>query len=295
VELNGRLFLAGEENGSEGRLFAIEDDGVAWQVPRAGLLSWENAPVANTGDDTTVLMGNPDATPGFLRLYKGAKTSTGSPVDRAGLSNGDVHVLVANAGPDDGVFRTANAKGKPVDVSFTKVDWNKTGAAQDADAKTAGALAFTRIEDGAWDPKNVNDYYFVTTENRDKTKTPQGALWRLRFKDVSKPELGGTLTVLLDGTEDIDPKTEGVQSWQKPDNLDIDTHGNMVIQEDPGAKNFITRDEESSGVIDAEALLGKGLFLLDAQVHATTDVSMDAVEKGQMLTMKVDWTKVFPN
>jgi secreted PhoX family phosphatase len=255
----------------------------------------ENAPVANTGDDTTVLMGNPDATPGFLRLYKGAKTSTGSPVDRAGLSNGDVHVLVANAGPDDGVFRTANAKGKPVAVSFTKVDWNKTGAAQDADAKTAGALAFTRIEDGAWDPKNVNDYYFVTTENRDKTKTPQGALWRLRFKDVSKPELGGTLTVLLDGTEDIVPKTEGVQSWQKPDNLDIDTHGNMVIQEDPGAKNFITRDEESSGVIDAEALLGKGLFLLDAQVHATTDVSMDAVEKGQMLTMKVDWTKVFPN
>lgn len=322
---SGRLFLTGEENGSESRLFAVEDNGTAWQIPRAGLLSWENALTANTGTDAVVMMGNPDATPGYLRMYKGTKTSSGSPVDRAGFTNGQLYMLAANGAADDGVLRTANPKGKSIAVTFVKSDWNKKGSEQDAEAKANGAVAFTRVEDGAFDPKNPNDYYFLTTENLDKTKTPEGALWRLRFKDVAQPESGATLTMLMDGTEDLDPAKDGLQGWQKPDNMDIDRHGNLVIQEDPGdadylagivayeiasgkavklatfdpekfapgGKSFVTRDEESSGIHDTESLLGKGTFLLNAQIHSSAGVSREAVEQGQILRLTVDWSKAY--
>ncbi len=101
-----------------------------------------------------------------------------------------------------------------------------------------------------------------------------GGLWRLRFDSIEHPERGGTLELLLDGTEP--------PYLSKPDNMTIDTHGHLLIQEDPGnnahrarivgydiasgrrailaqfdAALFsgttppnLTQDEESSGIID---------------------------------------------
>jgi hypothetical protein len=60
-----------------------------------------------------------------------------------------------------------------------------------------------------------------------------------------------------------------------------------------GAPGFITQDEESSGIIDASRVLGKGTFLFDAQVHSPHP-EPDKVERGQLLTLQVrDWKKVF--
>jgi hypothetical protein len=50
---------------------------------------------------------------------------------------------------------------------------------------------------------------------------------------------------------------------------------------------FITQDEESSGVIDAEDILGKGWFLLDVLAHKANP-DMELVEFGQLLAMYVD-------
>jgi hypothetical protein len=60
----------------------------------------------------------------------------------------------------------------------------------------------------------------------------------------------------------------------------------MVMQHNPayfmpGAPQFITRDEESSGVIDASAILGPGWFLIDVQAHNALDAEL--VEGGQYL------------
>jgi Ca2+-binding RTX toxin-like protein len=58
----------------------------------------------------------------------------------------------------------------------------------------------------------------------------------------------------------------------------------------PGASQFITQDEESSGVLDVTSLLGDSdtrAYLLDAQVHKTTG-DPATVERGQLMVMYVD-------
>jgi hypothetical protein len=54
-----------------------------------------------------------------------------------------------------------------------------------------------------------------------------------------------------------------------------------------GRPDFITRDEESSGIISADQQLGNGWFLFDAQGHAPA-ANPEYVEKGQLLAMRVD-------
>ena len=321
----GQLYFANEESGDEGRVFAVTMDGVAWQLPRLGLFSWENTIVAPTRGDTTVVVGNEDAAAGQLRVYWGTKRATGTEVERAGLTNGANHVLaVAGAAvTTDAAFRAAYGKGAAVPVTFAEQEWNASGAVQNAAAASAG-LTLNRIEDGAFDPRHRNDYYFLTTEGGDKT-VPAGAptrdgggLWRLRFTDVDRPELGGTLTLLLDGSE--------APYLNKPDNMAIDRHGNLLIQEDPGnnahlarivayriadgargvvaqfdpalfsagGAGFVTQDEESSGIVDVSQQVGKPhAFLFDAQVH-TPSTDLELVEPGQLLSLTVrSWGQVY--
>ena len=51
----------------------------------------------------------------------------------------------------------------------------------------------------------------------------------------------------------------------------------------PGAPNFLTQDEESSGIIDVSDILGDGWFLLDVQAHYATTTEL--VEGGQLLAL----------
>ena len=170
---------------------------------------------------------------------------------------------------------------------------SSTGTAR-APARTprraAKGLTLNRIEDGVFDPRHPNDYYFVTTEGAPGVVPSEpavtrdgGGLWRIRFKDVEQPELGGTIELLLDGSE--------APFLNKPDNMGIDKHGNLLIQEDPGGNaqlarivaydvdtgkrgvvaefdpalfrtggaGFLTQDEESSGIIDASRGARQGL------------------------------------
>ena len=54
-----------------------------------------------------------------------------------------------------------------------------------------------------------------------------------------------------------------------------------------GSPDFITQDEESSGIIDARRVLGDGWLLLTVPVHKpSTDPEL--VEGGQFLALFVD-------
>lgn len=342
---DGQIYFANEEDGDVGRIFGVLADGTAQALPRLGLASWENTKPAPNRTPTTLILGledgpspGPGATDGSqLFAYVGIKTDTGSAFERAGLTNGTKYVIdaVDPAVTDDPSWRATYGTGVAAAVALREVPWDATGAAQNADAKAEG-LALDRIEDGHWDPRHPNDLYFVTTEGGDTTTTfpytrDGGGLWRLRFTDIEQPSLGATLTLLLDGSEEITP---GAPKLNKPDNMAIDRHGNLLIQEDPGnnahvarivayriadgalgvvaqadplrftigSPLFMTQDEETSGIIDAETLLGPGTFLLDIQVHTANglpagtgpDTVEEYVQHGQLLVMQVrSWASVY--
>jgi hypothetical protein len=59
----------------------------------------------------------------------------------------------------------------------------------------------------------------------------------------------------------------------------------------PGAPDFLTNDEESSGIIDASDFLGEGWFLLDVQAHYA--LPGELVQGGQLLALHVPPGKKF--
>ena len=330
----GQLFFPNEENGDRGRGFALTMDGQLYQLPRLGLFSWENTIPAHNQSDTTLVMGQEDAADGQIWLYEGTKTNSGSAIDKAGLTNGANYVAAVAGATTDKQFRDNFGKNNPQRFTPSEVDWDQEGGPQNAEAKADG-ITLNRIEDGAFDPSNPNDFYFLTTEGGKGADTPTnfygrdgGGLWRMRFDDIENPQAGGTLTLLLDGSE--------APYFNKPDNMTIDGNGNLLIQEDPGnnvsvarivayriadgargvvaqfdpalfgwkgAKlangnplveaGQITLDEESSGIIDAHSTIGPRWFLFDAQVHKANP-DPELVEEGQMLALHVDrWQDVY--
>ena len=364
VGYDGGLYTTGEEVTDQSRGFAVDMTGAAFQLPRVGFAAIENImPATKKGPNTVALISEDgSATDSQLYMYLGKKQNTGTSVDKAGLTNGDLYVLNVATAASDNIFRTTIAKSTPTAATFKKIEWNTDVASFHKGARDNGTT-FSRVEDGDWDPKNPNVFYFVTTEsNKDPVATADnpsepgvprdgGALWRLTFKDAQNPLLGADLEMLLNGGESI--------YMSKPDNITV-TNGVVVIQEDPGGnahvarviayrisdgklatlakfdsqyftaagKQYMTLDEESSGVIDVTSLLAKPgdtntYLMLNAQVHVKGGVTKAdpsvtgalaagrpdlvnlpsaskklrdnaAVEGGQFYTMTIsDWTKVF--
>lgn len=353
----GPVFLSGEEDGDSGyaRGFAFDMDGHGIQLPRMGLASWENLMPNLKPGINTVVMGNEDgsSTDSQLFMYVGKKTTTGSFADKAGLTNGDVHVMNIPDIANDNAFRAKYGKNNPVAVDFKKTIWNADIATQQKDHAEKGT-EMTRVEDGEWDAANPNVFYFITTEsNKDAGATKAnpaepgisrdgGALWRLTFADGQKPELGAKLELLLDGSE--------APYLSKPDNMALTANGIVMIQEDPGnnahvsrivafrpsdkkiavvaefnkdyfaadAAQFMTIDEESSGIIDVTSMLAKSddkntYFFFNAQVHTTGGaiarpdlpsksaprklaIDKATIEGGAYYLMTIsDWNAVFSN
>jgi len=331
IGYEGSLFTTGEEVGDSSRGFAFDMEGHGYQLPRVGMLSMENIiPTLKPGINT-VAMINEDgaATDSQLHMYLGKKQSTGSSVDKAGFTNGDLYVLNVPTVSDDNVFRTTIAKSTPVDATFKKIEWN-TDVTSFAKGARDNGMRFSRIEDGQWDPKNPDVFYFITTEsNKDPVATKDnpsepgiardgGGLWRLTFKDAQNPLLGAKLELLLNGGE--------APFLSKPDNMTITQDGVIMIQEDPGnnahvarllayrikdgklavvaafdpkyfttaGSNYMTIDEESSGIIDATSLLRKGndknsYFFFNAQIHTYSGVTVvDSSVKGATTPSRPD-------
>jgi hypothetical protein len=317
----GAVYMTGEEGSDEqSRAFAFDADGNGIQLPKMGLAPWENLLTKPATGKATIVMGNEDgnATDSQLYMYVGTKQNTGANfAEKAGLTNGKLYTIALENYRTDNAVRTA-AKGTKIKVGFNEVNTNpKFGKL--ATMSQANGTTFSRIEDGEFDSKNPNVFYFVTTEsNKDPlATTPRpgatysrdgGALWKMTFADAKDPFKGATMEMLLNGTE--------APYLTKPDNLTIDGDY-ILIQEDPGnnahiarlvayrisdgklaeiakfdeqyfitgAAKFITQDEESSGIINVNKFLKasgdtKSHFFLNAQVHAKLSVSRPDLVTG---------------
>lgn len=296
-----RIFLNGEESGAEGRGFAHiatgTESGVTYQLPHLGRYSYENAVVSPYPQDKTIVIGLDDATPGQVYVYVGNKSNTGNTIEKAGLFGGRLYGIgvVGMVYEQNSVFAAPNTPFNMIDLGLVQ---NLTGATLNTNSNNAGVTNFLRPEDGAWDPNRPTDFYFVTTNS----STSPSRMWRLRFNDINNPELGGKIEAVLAGTE----------GQIMMDNLTIDNHGHILIQEDPGGNNhrakiwqykisddsfkrvadhdstrfqtgganFITIDEECSGNIDMQGSLGAGWFLQYDQIHSSQPSPV--LEMGQL-------------
>jgi hypothetical protein len=298
----GRIFTDGEESGTEGRALAHLTTGTSYQLPYLGRMAFENV-VANPGTGDRTVVGETDDGPGGqVYFYYGDKQATGNPVEQAGLSGGSLYGLKVS-GLSIESDASALADGTPFTLPPLGDVSAKTGAVLNTDSVTAGVTTFQRPEDGSWDPNDPHVFYFVTTASF----TGKSRLWRLRFADPANPAAGGTIDLLLDGTE----------GQKMLDNITVNDRGQIVALEDVGsnprlgkvwlynpasdtlteiahhdearfeigAPDFLTSDEESSGVIPAP-FLGEGKYLLDVQAHFTSP-DTELVEGGQLLVLQV--------
>lgn len=310
-----RIFMHGEEGGATGYQLATiatgSNKGSTYVLGKfnlstngsglTGVGAWENALANPFPQDKTIVIGNNDGglniMNGALAVYVGTKTNIGSEIDKAGLTNG--------------TLKFVNVVGNAVEITNTTTRATNITNGTRFTLNSTASTTFSRPEDGAWDPLNPNQYYFVTTDRFDQVSAGTGTqigrsrLWRLTFDDITDPNKGGTIELLLDGTE----------GQQMMDNLTINKRGQIFIQEDPGnqgyvaklwrydiardqftqiaqhdlnrfapgAPAFLTQDEESSGIIDASDILGEGWFLLDVQAHYP--ISGELVEGGQLLAL----------
>ena len=299
-----RIFMNGEETGSEGRAFAHiltgPNAGNSFELPYLGKFSWENSVANPNRSDKTIVIGTDDATPGQVYVYVGNKSSTGSEIYKAGLMNGILYgVSVAGFTVETNtVFPSANTSFSLTNVGPVNAI---TGASLNTISNNLGVTNFLRPEDGAWDPSNPNDFYFATTNGFGNPSR----VWKLHFNNINSPELGGTITAVLDGTE----------GQQMIDNIGFDNSGHLILQEDVGnnahigkmweytiatdnllqiaehdqtrfllgAPNYLTQDEEASGIFDAQAILGPGKFLFVDQSHYS--IPAPVVEGGQILLL----------
>lgn len=312
-----RIYMAGEETGAEGRGYAFvvtgSEAGRAYELARFGNLSFENLVASPNSGARTVVISTDDSTPGQLYVYVGDKQATGSTIDRAGLTNGQLFGI--NAGFTVETNATSPLSGNFTLAALGNVQQN-TGAQLQTASTAAGVTEWLRPEDGAWDTVNPNRFYFATTN----AFNAPSRLWALDFVDVRNPTLGGRFTALLDGTE-------GQQMF---DNLTVGQDGTVYLVEDVGnnprngkiwaylpnsdrlveigqhdvARNGnettaatapFNQDEEASGIIDVTTIFGDAnrlAFLVDDQQHYAFGATGSAdrteiVEGGQLLLMYV--------
>ncbi len=307
---NGLIFMNGEEAGAEGRAFGFVATGTeantAYELPYLGKFSWENSLANPFTGDKTVVIGTDDSTPGQVYMYVGDKQTTGNAVEMAGLSNGNLFGVkvpgtpVENAGAINGAF------------TLESVNWNQTGAALQTESVADGVTEFARPEDGHW--LDADTFLFVTTGASGQS----AKLYRMDFSDANDLTLGGSLSMVVDSTALIGTDGAAARSF---DNMYVAADGTILIQEDPGntsyiaktwhfdpisntwtqilesdrdrfingAANFLTQDEENSGIIDITDILGRndGLTYYLGNTQAHYNIAGELVQGGQLYVVTV--------
>jgi Bacterial protein of unknown function (DUF839) len=336
------IYLTNEEEGTPANSFdgkgglavAIVDNNL-YTLPKLGRFAWENTLIQPNHGTRTVAMGMEDGPATLasasensqLYMYVGKKDrSHGATVlRRNGLDNGELYVLVPGDATkdDESLFRDGSIA----------VEWALIPNAEDLDeaqleavSDALGAFRFARPEDGAFNPKNRNEYLFVTTGGAAGANE-LGRLYSLRLHPGN---------VLKDGTLEVvynadDVVADGGDIAISPDNIDISTEY-LMINEDGTAESRLVMGEkgrdgsiwrfdvgrhgvdadsaariaeldppgrdgipvgpgvwETSGIIDASPLFGGDTWLFDVQAHSpTAPPAPNTVEDGQLLLLSGD-------
>jgi hypothetical protein len=282
-------YFTGEEckSGHGGTSIAIDAaTGRVTRTPQFGMMLHENVvPVPGLAKATFFL--SEDGNAGRSQLY----AYTASSFRGAIRGKGALRVFVPtdptdeNPSPDD--ISGGTLHGKLVRIPQGR---NTDVDSLEAAAQRKGAFDFVRIEDAEADPMHPGTVYFSDT-GAAHNETFRGRIYRL---DINRDHPArASLKVLVDADAGAD--------MFNPDNLAVSNRA-LVIQEDrnykhsgydrvlvydlaDGSLRSVARtdptagvirregigDWESSGVINASSLFGKGWWLLDVEPHDTND------------------------
>ena len=179
-------------------------------------------------------------------------------------------------------------------------------------------LDFARLDGGrafavevAWDTQNPNRFYFVTSGGTNGAR-----LWRVTLGSIANPRDGGTIEILAD--ENLTPGAE----FSGFDNITCDFKGDVFIQEDgsssalnlsrvwkydasegamtviahhnprffkdDGQSEFLSDEQETSGILDLSAVLGEGWYLLTSMAHAPVDPGAPNKQLGKLEAFEFD-------
>jgi len=322
---NGRLFLNGEEAGTEGRVFGHVITGPTYRnsyaLPYLGRFAHENVLVHPRSGDTTLAVSLDDASPGQVYVYVGSKKTSGNPVVRAGLHGGRLYgIKVVDGGVRYGGGAVPRENNGAINGRFELVDVSQYALGSGANLNSAsialGITDFARPEDGHWDNVNQRSFYWATTGLSLDGAWQSARLYKLTFDSLSQPT-GGTIELVVDSRNLRGSDGAMARGF---DNITVDGAGRVLVQEDggdtdyitktwrvdpvnrsavqilesdrnrftPGAPGFLTRQEENSGVIEITDIVrnaswyeaGRRYYLGTNQAHYPLDATL--FEGGQL-------------
>jgi hypothetical protein len=245
------LYLAGEET-TNGRFFALDPGGAnLYHVPAFGLGGWESATAVDTGHADTVAVLLFDDTSGssnYLYLWVGTKTAGGADLlARNGLaaSSGSLYAWKASsiANTPDGIagvaLNTAIAGGWVNLGSGSTIAALPTAAALRSLASSAGAMAFTRIEDGDVNPASGRQVAFTTTGGSGTDLYGNTQILDLSASFGSDGLLAAGADTSLRVISDADRLTgvDRQSGVRNPDGLAWSANGSLYVQEDRSLPN----------------------------------------------------------
>jgi hypothetical protein len=236
------IYFANEEDGTPastfdgmGGLAVAVVDNKAHGLSYLGRFAWENAvPQPRPKGNRIVIMGMEDGPfsqdraveNSQLYMYVGETDPDGDTVlEKNGLVGGTLYVFRSkNTHKNSEVaFQQGTIAGEWVAIPGAHLmDEATLEAASDA----ADAMVFARPEDGAFNPRNTNEYFFVTTGGASGANV-LGRLYSLRL-NPSDPTNDATLNVIYNADSVV---AAGGDIALSPDN--IDTSGDyLMVQED---------------------------------------------------------------
>ena len=222
----------GPEEYGAGLAWAVYPDGTAVSIDMLGRYAKEQVypPLSyrHTSSDTTVLLSTEDFGDGEIYMYVDQQT----PEDPNGFEGGDLYVLRVEDVQGMVFEYETLTEGVELVAAWTSV--SDTIALSDADTLSDWVNAegrstnFRRPEDIHEDPNNPNTFYWVTTGRNEvppgatEPDNAYGRMYRMTI-DPTDPTADGSIEMILQGGPDT-----GVSY----DNMVVDHHGNVLIQED---------------------------------------------------------------
>ena len=252
------IYLTNEEEANAANTFDTKGsvsvaifDNELHTLPALGHYAKENSVVQPTQGTRTVIFSfedGPAALENQLYMYVGTKDpSAASVLTRNGLDNGKLFVFrsLDPARNSERTFVRGSVTGKWVEIPNAKT---MTDVQLEAASDAANAMTFVRPEDGAFNPNNPNELFWVTTGSSsapDDGVNELGRLYSLRLHPVN-PLGPATLRIVYNADTVI---AGGGDIAISPDNMETSDQYLMINEDGTTESRLIMASKSRDGSI----------------------------------------------